>query len=475
MADIFISYASDDRPRVKRLAGALARHGWSVWWDRTIPAGRTFAEVIDEELRAARGVVVVWTSTSIDRNWVLEEAEDARERQILIPVLMGKVKPPRGFRRIQAADLIEWDGQESSPDFQKLITDLKAVLGTPESLHEKVSETPFQPELQEPASPGETKPQTATAGGDAGADTASHEKASPALIRPWFRSWQFAVAATVVLLIGAYLGFGGYLGLRPDLGPASEPRAEKTLLFSNAPKLLPVEVNPTDGLEYVRIPAGVFEMGCVPSDDTCSGNENPRHTVQITKDFWIGRTEVTVGAYEGFAKATSREMPEAPDFNSSWGNKNHPINRVTWDEAKAYCSWIGGRLPTEAEWEYAARGGEEGLKYPRGDEISYKGANYGANVRGTSAVDSYPANGFGLRDMAGNVWEWVGDWYEEDYYKNSPTADPQGPASGAGRVLRGGSWNGDPQVLRASVRNGYQPGFRGNLIGFRCVREVISP
>lgn len=129
MADIFISYASEDRPRVKPLADALGRQGWSVWWDRTIPAGRTFSEVIDEELRAARSVVVVWTRTSVDKKWVLEEAEDGRERHILIPVLMDKVKPPRGFRRIHAADLIEWDGQESSPDIQKLITDLRAILG----------------------------------------------------------------------------------------------------------------------------------------------------------------------------------------------------------------------------------------------------------------------------------------------------------------------------------------------------------
>ena len=428
MADIFISYASEDRPRVKPLADALGRQGWSVWWDRTIPAGRTFAEVIDEELRAARSVVVVWSNTSVNKNWVLEEAEDGLERHILVPVLMDKVKPPRGFRRIHAADLIEWDGQESSPDIQKLITDLRAILGAPK-LQKVQDEKPFEaPAAPEPASPRETKPQSVAEARDAGVGTTRHEKPSPELIPSWVRSWQFAAVAIVVLLVG------GYLALGPERDEVPETAAETP----------PIEVKPIDELEeYVRIPAEEFEIGCVANDDNCDGDEKPRHAVQITKDFWIGRTEVTVGAYEEFAKATRREMPEAPDFNSSWRDKNHPINYVTWHEAEAYCTWIGGRLPTEPEWEYAARGGEEGLKYPRGGEISDKDANYGGagGFPGTFPVDRYLANGFGLYDMAGNVWEWVADWYDKDYYKNSSAADPKGPPSGNLRVLRGGAWS----------------------------------
>ena len=277
-------------------------------------------------------------------------------------------------------------------------------------------------------------------------------------IPPWVRSCQFAAAAIAVLLIGGCFAF------RPAPEPASEATAETA----------PIQVNRLDGLEYVRIPADVFQMGCVPSD-TCGDDEKPRHDVGITKDFWIGRTEVTVGAYQKFATATSREMPPAPDFNQNWQFKDHPVNRVTWDEADAYCGWADGRLPTQAEWEYAARGGEKGLKYPWGDEISDKHANYGQNVGGTSAVGSYLANGFGLYDMAGNVWEWVADRYDEDYYKNSPNADPQGPASGRRRVLRGGSWLSRPEYLRSSYRGGYQPESRDGYIGFRCTREVSSP
>jgi len=152
LADIFISYASDDRARVKPLAEALARKGWSVWWDRTIPAGKAFAEVIDQELSSARAVIVVWTSISIERNWVLEEAEDGRERGILVPVLMDDVKLPRGFRRIHAGDLIQWDGQESSPGFEKLIADLTAILGSPTGQGPETKETkPYAPKRATPA------------------------------------------------------------------------------------------------------------------------------------------------------------------------------------------------------------------------------------------------------------------------------------------------------------------------------------
>ena len=363
---------------------------------------------------------------------------------------MDGVKPPLGFRQFQTAHLIEWDGQESSPDFQKLITDLTAILASTESPDEKVASPPTVVEPAELVSPTETKPQPVAEGDDARGRADKHEKASMTSIPPWVRSWQFAAAAIVVLLIGGYLGF------RPEPEPASE-------------------VNPLDGLEYVRIPAGVFQMGCVPSDSDCDDEEHPRHRVQITRDFWIGRTEVTVGAYEKFAAFHRLEMPLAPDFNQNWQFKEHPISRVTWDEADAYCTWTWGRLPTEAEWEYAARGGEEGLKYPSGQDIGKKDANYGRNVGGTSAVGSYPPNGFGLHDMAGNVWEWCADWYEGTYYKNSRSEDPQGPATGDPRVFRGGSWLDDPEYLRSSGRVRWAPQPRDFSVGFRCTREVSSP
>ena len=151
---------------------------------------------------------------------------------------------------------------------------------------------------------------------------------------------------------------------------------------------------------------------------------------------------------------------------------------ISWDEAQAYCEWAGGRLPTEAEWEYAVRGGKDGLKYPWGDEIAPENANYsGSKWKGTSPVRSYPANAWGLYDMAGNVWEWAADWYDENYYaslpSDKPPEDPRGPQSGTMRVLRGGSFFFDTRNLRFANRFWLAPDYWSSVIGFRCVREVV--
>jgi sulfatase modifying factor 1 len=236
-----------------------------------------------------------------------------------------------------------------------------------------------------------------------------------------------------------------------------------------------VRVNPKDGLLYVMIPPGEFEMGCVPGDEACDGSEKPRHHVVISKPFWLSQTEVTVEAYKRFAKETGREMPPPPRFNPNWDHPDDPVVNVSWNDAEAYCRWTGGRLPTEAEWEYAARGGKDGLIYPWGNDITPEHANYWSSKwNGTSPAGSYPPNGFGLYDMSGNVWEWVSDWYQEDYYRGlaSPVSDPKGPAKDTIRVLRGGSWNNNPRNARASNRNRNEPENRNNNIGFRCAWDV---
>jgi hypothetical protein len=144
MSDIFISYANADRPRVKPLAEALLAQGWSVWWDRQIPAGKTFDQVIAEALASARCVLVLWSEQSINSNWVREEAEEGRKRGMLIPVLIDRVIPPLGFGRIQAADLINWDGTKTSEEFRKLVVDTTAILGPPPRAS-TIGEPPRQP------------------------------------------------------------------------------------------------------------------------------------------------------------------------------------------------------------------------------------------------------------------------------------------------------------------------------------------
>ena len=257
-----------------------------------------------------------------------------------------------------------------------------------------------------------------------------------------------------------------------------------TLLLKQSDPPLPTDrlrVNPRDGLEYVLAPAGTFQMGCVPDDRECYAREEPRHEIRISEPFWIGRTEVSVEAYERFVSDAGLAMPSEPrgldDFNDGWGKKNHPMVKVTWSEAQSYCEWAGGRLPTEAEWEYAARGGLDGLKYTWGNERSHEEANFwrsgGRDVwKHTAPVASFPANRFGLYDMSGNVYEWTSDWFDEDYYHRSPAFDPQGPGSGRSRVVRGGAGFINPAVLRISTRLRNEPDARRLGVGFRCALDV---
>lgn len=264
-----------------------------------------------------------------------------------------------------------------------------------------------------------------------------------------------------------------------------------------------VRVNPKDGLKYVWIPPGTFMMGCSPGDNECYDNEKPSHAVTITKGFWPGQTEVTVAAFKRFIGATGRQMPPEPVFsgkplNPGWGDEAMPVVNVTWDDARAYCSWAGGRLPTEAEWEYAARAGSTASRYGDLDEIAWYGDNSGRerldstwiwdkdphnsgkrfneNGNNMHEVGQKQANGFGLYDMLGNVWEWVNDWHDKDYYQNSPSQNPAGPASGVTHIVRGGSWNFKPSNVRVSDRPGaVPPGSASVILGFRCGGEVFAP
>jgi formylglycine-generating enzyme required for sulfatase activity/tRNA A-37 threonylcarbamoyl transferase component Bud32 len=231
----------------------------------------------------------------------------------------------------------------------------------------------------------------------------------------------------------------------------------------------PVGMNPMDGLPYSWIPPGSFQMGCSPDDDSCDYPEKPPHTVTITKGFWMGQTEVTLDAYQRFAKETGRKLTPV---QRSLEGENHPMVLTSWDDATAFCSWAGGRLPSEAEWEYGARAGTAGPFYGNPDEIAWHDTN--GEYR-THPVRQLAPNPFRLYDMLGNVWERVTDWYDEDYYGTSKAKDPTGPSKGRIGVVRGGSYSSRLSVLRVSYRGmkGREPGDVAIDIGFRCVRESI--
>ncbi|NDJ15464.1 MAG: formylglycine-generating enzyme family protein, partial [Acidobacteriia bacterium] len=217
-------------------------------------------------------------------------------------------------------------------------------------------------------------------------------------------------------------------------------------------------LNPKDGLEYVRIAPGTFMMGCSPGDSQCSVDENPAHRVTLTKGFRMGVTAVTQEAYQ-------RVMRTNP---SNFKGAKLPVEMVDWTEAQNYCSKVGMRLPTGAEWEYAARAGTTGARYGELDSIAWYDQNSG---RKTHEVGQKAPNAWGLYDMLGNVWQWTGDWWHADKYQGGNETDPKGPASGQYRTLRGGSWYFDALRVRVSFRDWYAPTFRFSSVGFRCVGE----
>ena len=273
-----------------------------------------------------------------------------------------------------------------------------------------------------------------------------------------------------------------------------------------------VERNPTDGLDYVALRGGTFVMGCSPGDE-CSPNEQPPHRVTV-RPFWIGRTEVTVGAFSRFVAATGHvtDAERASDSQvlspegyirragASWRSPgfaqgdSHPVVLVSWNDAESFCRWARGRLPTEAEWEYAARGGSAAARYGSVDEIAWYADNsgrsridslrivkaegegllkrLGANGNQSQPVAKKKPNAYGLYDMLGNAAEFVNDWYDENYYRSSAARDPAGPLAGERRVARGKGWSSLPSSLRVTKRFGGAPSGRDGSTGFRCARDV---
>jgi len=229
---------------------------------------------------------------------------------------------------------------------------------------------------------------------------------------------------------------------------------------------------PKDGMSMLYIPDGEFIMG---SDDG-DGDEQPVHSVYLDA-FWIDKTEITNAMY---AQCVSAGACDPPEYDGNYSNSqynDHPVVWVSWDDAVAYCKWSGVRLPTEAEWEKAARGGLEGMMYPWGDESpscqqnAENGAQYSTCGGQTMPVGSFSQNGYGLYDMAGNVWEWVTDWYDSGYYTNSSSSNPTGPVSGEFRVLRGGAWGHFDINIRSANRDGDSSTSTSSYVGFRCVRS----
>ena len=347
-----------------------------------------------------------------------------------------------------------------------------------------------------------------------------HQGVSPLRRVPkwaWAAGGAALLAVTGIIIIIA--GVGGGVSLRASLTETPTPEQTATPAETLTPSLTPTLelgigstlVSEIDDMVMVYVPEGEFEMGSNEYDD-----EKPIHTVYLDT-YWIDRTEVTNAMFAAFVEVTDYETdtesrgwsyayfgddgwgevegadwwhPKGPSSNTA-GMDDHPVVHVSWNDASAYCEWAGKRLPTEAEWEKAARG-TDGRTYPWGDQgaagnlLNFADTNLDASwaddsvddgLRFTSPVGSYldGVSPYSALDMAGNVWEWVVDWYGADYYGSSPSSNPGGPSSGEYRVLRGGSWNSVEWNVRSANRYRNNPADTRNDIGFRCARSGASP
>ena len=256
------------------------------------------------------------------------------------------------------------------------------------------------------------------------------------------------------------------------------------------------QVSPSDDMVIIYIPAGAYLMGSLETDTGVDNDEIPQHSVYLNA-FWMDQTVVTNAMYARFLNEMGDQLKERSTWLDAgdedvlifqqggiWkpikGFENHPAVEVTWFGARAYCQWAGRRLPTEAEWEIAARGavsgGDNERIYPWGDEIDCDKAQYANCGGGLLPVNSKPAGASptGVLGLSGNTWEWVSDWYADDYYAESPSENPNGPTEGVTRVLRGGSWEYDWKHLRAANRRHNGPSVSMHDYSFRCVKDYDS-
>jgi formylglycine-generating enzyme required for sulfatase activity len=407
---IFISYSSADKAAADQICAALEGAGTGCWIaPRDIPPGADYPAAILEGVKQARAIVVIVTPAAVASPHILSEVGHA----------FSAKKPIIPFR-LSAADL--------PPDFDYF-------LSMSQWLDARDGCTPANlARLQ---------------------DALSHIGAARGHVISGPKKWWVAGAAVILL---ALIGVVYWKRPAPVVtAPAAE--ALKT------PPPAPLEtkapqpwVNPRDGLTYVWIPPGTFTMGCSAGDTECNPDEAPAHPVEIATGFWMVQTEVTMAAYQRVLGRIKFRTEEA----------NLPVVDVAWQDAKTYCAAVGGRVPTEAEWEYAARGGIAAAWYGVPAKIAWYEGNSGG-VR--HEVGKLQPNAYGLYDMLGNASEWVLDRYYNKYDLEAPaTGKVDEPLAGnASALTRGGYWESEAQGIRVSRRTPMENSERGPMTGIRCV------
>jgi formylglycine-generating enzyme required for sulfatase activity len=468
--DVFISYSSKDKIIADAVCAKLENNQIRCWIaPRDILPGMEYGQALVEAIKKSRAVVLVLSSNSNVSSQVMREIERAVSNEIpIIPLRIENILPSESMEFYLSS--VHWLDAITPPiekHLDKLTDTVVRILG------EKVSLEQGAVGFLEKAPPGIAGvPQS----GLKSAQSGRKLRPLPLLI----------TALAILLAVIAFTVWGMPLlvgRLAPTPTATSVPTPTPRLTFTLAPSLTPTIMftptlafwtRPADGMAMEYVPEGIFIMG------TNSANSGGQLVHNVFLDaFWIDKTDITNAMYSLCVKAGACQAPSQSNSStrtSYFGNlqyDNYPVIWVNWEDASSYCQWAGARLPTEAQWEKAMRG-TDGRPYPWGTSNPNKSLlNYDQNNGDTTTVDSYPsgASPYGALDMAGNVWDWVNDWYGANYFATSPSANPQGPSGGTFRVLRGGAWNNYAiSFINSSLRDWQNSGYASNSVGFRCAR-----
>ena len=514
MADIFLSYSRADRPTAQIIAGALEAEGFSVWWDKVLRAGQTYDEVTESMLRDSSVVIVLWSKTSVKSKWVRAEATLGQRGCELVPAMIEDADRPIMFELTQTADLIGWTGDRNEARWGEFVADIKRSLdkhgaetntpatapdsaAAPAGKDDATIETVFWTSIKDGSDPADFEAyldryadghyaslarNRLAALGAASAPVATPPAPEPepvpepvtaapvtpvpsATAPPSQQSETNKTSNPLPMILGAVvvLGVGGWFGLQAMNGGDRDVVEHDPI--DHAPVVASCDACP----EMVAIPGGSFTMGSPDTEANRSGNEGPVREVTL-QPFAISATEVTWDQWQLCVDAGACNAAQGS------GSGSFPVTGVSHDDARTYADWLSQqgdrrfRLPSEAQWEYAARGGTS-TPYWWGTSFAGPGVVSGA-AKDTAALQ---ANAFGVSGMLGNVREWVADCYERSYANAPSDGRVVGGTNCSQPVVRGGSWKLGAAEHRAANRARYRRIVRDRALGFRVVAEPTRP
>jgi len=493
VAGIFLSYSRADRPIAQSIAEALEAEGFTVWWDKILRAGQTYDEVTENMLRESSVVVVLWSQTSVKSKWVRAEATLGERNAVVIPAMIEEAERPIMFELTQTADLVGWVGDRSLESWQDFVADISRVIDMKDGALDAPTtngptpsgsadidatiENTYWTSIQDTNDPSELEsylkrypqghfsdlarsrlsamaapPRPVEAA--APAAQVAPQRATPSASAPQ----KTAAGSRLPMILAAVVALGAAGWGASLIMPSGEKRGdlpESTIVNEPA---FSCEGCP----QLINVPAGTFIMGSPDSESGRVGNEGPLVEVTLS-GFQMSRTEITGGEWAVCVSAGG-----CPEVRT--GGEGLPVGSVSWNDAQSYVRWLSNktghafRLPTEAEWEYAARGGTSSV-YWWGDGFTSDGVVNGHLVE----VASLPENPFGLVGMLGNLREWVEDCYTNSY--TGSTGDGRAVQSGncGLRVVRGGSFKHGASEHRAANRARMAKGTKDPAVGFRVV------